>query len=154
MEAVASILENSVFALLRAPNLRLKLPRLQKPSGMLVFFVLFVSYFLVLSGIVYDIIMEPPSIGSTQDPVTGTVKPVAFLQYRVNGQYIIEGLSAGFLYSVGGLGFIFLDWSNNKLTSQRNRYLLLLSGILCIAVAYNLCLLFLRIKIPGYLHEE
>eukprot|EP00276_Gloeochaete_wittrockiana_P008799 CAMPEP_0184656438 /NCGR_PEP_ID=MMETSP0308-20130426/16509_1 /TAXON_ID=38269 /ORGANISM="Gloeochaete witrockiana, Strain SAG 46.84" /LENGTH=98 /DNA_ID=CAMNT_0027093575 /DNA_START=275 /DNA_END=571 /DNA_ORIENTATION=- len=98
--------------------------------------------------------MEPPSIGSAQDPQTGVVKPVAFLQYRVNAQYIIEGLSAGFLFSVGGLGFIFLDWSNDKLTSQRNKYLLLLSGVICVAVAYNLCLLFLRIKIPGYLMEE
>eukprot|EP00274_Cyanoptyche_gloeocystis_P000392 CAMPEP_0196665086 /NCGR_PEP_ID=MMETSP1086-20130531/59608_1 /TAXON_ID=77921 /ORGANISM="Cyanoptyche gloeocystis , Strain SAG4.97" /LENGTH=98 /DNA_ID=CAMNT_0042001679 /DNA_START=231 /DNA_END=527 /DNA_ORIENTATION=+ len=98
--------------------------------------------------------MEPPSLGSSQDPHTGVVKPVAFLQYRVNGQYIIEGLSAGFLFSLGGLGFILLDFSNDKLTSQRNRYLLILSGVLCIAIAYNLCLLFLRIKIPGYLMED
>mmetsp|Transcript_4854 Transcript_4854/g.8320 ORF Transcript_4854/g.8320 Transcript_4854/m.8320 type:complete len:154 (+) Transcript_4854:74-535(+) len=142
------------FQFLRVPNLKLKVPRISTPKPMAVFFLVYISYFLVLSGLIYDIIMEPPSLGSSQDPHTGVVKPVAFLQYRVNGQYIIEGLSAGFLFSLGGLGFILLDFSNDKLTSQRNRYLLILSGVLCIAIAYNLCLLFLRIKIPGYLMED
>jgi len=139
------------FHLLRVPNLKLKLPKVSQPGPMVVFGVIFLSYFLVLSGIIYDIIVEPPSIGSTQDEATGSVKPVAFLQYRVNGQYIIEGLSAGLLFSLGGAGFVILDRANMKFTSNRNRYLLILSGMICVVVAYNLCLVFLRMKIPGYL---
>jgi len=116
-----------------------------------VFSFLFFSYFLVLSGIIYDVIVEPPSIGSTQDEATGSVKPVAFLAYRVNGQYIIEGLSAGLLFSLGGLGFIILDRANQKHTSNKSRYLLLGAGALLILIAYNLCLVFLKIKVPGYM---
>eukprot|EP00275_Glaucocystis_incrassata_P001369 EC122714.1.p1 GENE.EC122714.1~~EC122714.1.p1 ORF type:complete len:154 (+),score=27.44 EC122714.1:83-544(+) len=149
-----SIPHKVLFDIMRVPNLKLRIPRLSRPKAMLVFFVVFMSYFLVLSGVIYDIIMEPPSIGSSQDPNTGVIKPVAFLPYRINAQYIIEGLSAGFLFAVGGLGFILLDWSNDKVTSTRNKYLLLLSGLICIVVAYNVCLLFLREKIPGYLAED
>jgi hypothetical protein len=67
----------------------------------------------------------------------------------VNGQYIIEGLSAGLLFSLGGVGFILLDRANQKFTSTTNRYLLLLAGAICIVVAYNLLLVFLRMKVPG-----
>jgi len=128
------------FLFLRIPNLKLRLPNLAslQPGPMTVFAILFFSYFMVLSGIIYDIIVEPPSIGSSQDEATGSVKPVAFLQYRVNGQYIIEGLSAGLLFVVGASGFIILDRANQKFTSTRNRYLLYLFGAIFILVAYKL----------------
>lgn len=31
------------------------------------------------------------------------------MPYRVNGQYIMEGLASSFLFTVGGLGFVILD---------------------------------------------
>jgi hypothetical protein len=55
------------FHFLRLPNLKLKIPTINQPSPMVVFGFVFLSYFLVLSGIIYDVIVEPPSIGSTQD---------------------------------------------------------------------------------------
>jgi len=137
----------------RVPRLKLVIPSIQRPSAMVVFGVVFMSYFLVLSGLIYDVIVEPPSIGVTRDEVTGMQKPVAFLQHRINGQYIIEGLSAGFLFALGGLGYIFLDRSVDAYTPRRNRYLFALGGVLLVLIAYNLCVLFLRIKIPGYLRE-
>ncbi len=70
------------FQLIRVPNIRLKLPKIKQPPAMAVFGVLFFSYFLVLSGIIYDVIVEPPSIGQVQDEKTGAMKPVAFLAYR------------------------------------------------------------------------
>jgi len=73
------------------------------------------------------------------------------MQHRINGQFIIEGLSAGILFVIGGLGFIILDNSHDKLTTTTNRYLLIISGVLCIVLSYNLSILFLRIKLPGYL---
>jgi hypothetical protein len=54
----------------------------------------------LFAGIIYDIIVEPPSIGSTIE--NGHSKPVAFLPYRVNGQYIMEGLASSFLFTIGG----------------------------------------------------
>jgi len=141
------------FTFIRIPNLKLKIPEVPRPPASVVFAALFASYFLVISGIIYDIIVEPPSIGSTQDPVTKAVKPVAILQYRVNGQYIIEGLAAGLLFSLGGGGFILLDRANQKFTSTRNRAFLFAAGIIAILVAYNLSMVFLRIKVPGYMRS-
>ena len=36
-------------------------------------------------GIIYDVIVEPPSVGSTTDE-HGHQRPVAFMPYRVNGE--------------------------------------------------------------------
>ena len=141
------------FNFLRLPRFRLKTPKLYVPSAMVVFALLFLSYFLVFSGIIYDIIVEPPSIGSTTDE-NGAVRPLAFLQYRVNGQFIIEGLSAGAMFAIGGIGFILLDFSNAKDMMPKIRYLLILSGFLCILLAYNLCIVFLKMKIPGYMQSS
>lgn len=32
----------------------------------------------------------------------GAVKPMTFMPYRMNGQFILEGLSGGFFYTLGG----------------------------------------------------
>eukprot|EP00298_Acanthocystis_sp_HF-20_P026890 c4722_g1_i1.p1 GENE.c4722_g1_i1~~c4722_g1_i1.p1 ORF type:complete len:157 (-),score=48.03 c4722_g1_i1:47-517(-) len=140
-------------SVIRIPDLRVKIPRVYSPPPILVFSALFFSYFLVMSGIVYDIIIEPPGMGSTQDPVTGQHKPVAFLQYRINGQYIIEGLSAGFMFSLGGLGFICLSKAQTGSTKQI-RLIWLVVGSVLVAFGYNLSIFFIRIKIPGYLRSE
>ncbi|KAH3760138.1 oligosaccharyltransferase complex subunit OSTC [Pelomyxa schiedti] len=97
-------------------------------------------------GIIYDIIVEPPSVGSGADG-----RPIAFLQYRINGQFIIEGLSAGMLFALGGAGLIILDKSTDKYLSQRNRYLMFLSGAICVVAAYALSLVFIHMKVPGYM---
>ena len=138
------------FQVIRCPQLKLKLPRVHQPSPMTVFAFTFLSYFLVLSGVIYDIIIEPPSVGSTQEG--GSIKPVAFLENRINGQFIIEGLSAGVLFALGGLGFILLDRANQKFTSETNKFILLLSGVVLVILAYNLTIVFLRMKLPGYLN--
>ncbi len=78
----------------RLPNVRLRLPNISLPDKTLVFCALFFSYFLVMSGIIYDIIIEPPGIGSTQDPVTGQHKPQAFLP--VCFRWFIFGVAAFF----------------------------------------------------------
>lgn len=80
----------------------LQLQDLQLPSAMTVFYFVIFSYFLVTAGIAFDIINEVPAVGAHQDPVTGALKPVTFMPYRINGQYIIEGLAGGFLYCLGG----------------------------------------------------
>ncbi|CAN0884271.1 Oligosaccharyltransferase complex subunit ostc-A [Linum grandiflorum] len=100
--------------ILRLPRLRLKLPSLTLPSSMTVFALVLLTYFMVISGFVYDVIVEPLGIGSVQDPVTGSVRPVVFMSGRVNGQYIIEGLSSGFMFVLGGIGIILLDLALDK----------------------------------------
>ena len=76
MEAIYSL----PFFVLEVPHLRLKKPSFIKaPSAMVTFGFILASYFLVTGGIIYDVIVEPPSIGSTTDEF-GHSKPVAFMQ--------------------------------------------------------------------------
>ncbi|GFP99575.1 cdp-diacylglycerol--serine o-phosphatidyltransferase 1 [Phtheirospermum japonicum] len=102
------------FSFLRPPRLRFKLPSFTLPSPMTVSSIILLTYFIFVSAIVYDVIVEPPGIGSTQDRFTGAVKPVVFLPGRVNGQYIIEGLSSGFMFMLGGVGIVLLDLALDK----------------------------------------
>ncbi|KAG0411146.1 hypothetical protein HPB47_011712 [Ixodes persulcatus] len=139
------------FYVLEVPNLKLKKPQwLHQPSAMVVYSLVLLSYFLVCGGIIYDVIVEPPSIGSTVDE-HGHSKPVAFMPYRVNGQYIMEGLASSFLFTVGGLGFVILDRTHNPSTPRLNRILLICTGFVCILVSFFTCYVFMRIKLPGYL---
>lgn len=138
------------FRFLRAPNLRLKVPRtIIRPSPMIVFVFVYLTYFIFLSGIIYDVITETPSVGGYRDPHTGVVKPQAILEGRINGQYIIEGLTAGFLFCVGGLGFIILDLAATK--NKDYNLLMVLAGTTLILVAYNICIVFIRKKVGNYL---
>lgn len=118
---------------------------------MTVFSLLLLTYFAVVSGLVYDVIVEPPGIGSTQDGPSGTVRPVVFLPGRVNGQYIIEGLSSGFMFVLGGVGVISLDLAVDKNKDKNVRVSLAVFGIVAVVLSYTMSMLFIRIKIPMYL---
>lgn len=41
-------------------------------------------------------------LAALRHPAAGVVRPVAFMPYRMNGQYIFEGLCGGFMYTLGG----------------------------------------------------
>merc|ERR1712002_198817 len=132
MESLYSI----PFTVLEIPNLKIKKPSwVKQPSPMFTFTAVLVSYFLVTGGIIYDVIVEPPSIGSTTDE-RGNQKPVAFLPYRINGQYIMEGLASSFLFTMGGLGFVVLDQTNKPNTPKLNRILLFCIAFACILVSF------------------
>ncbi|CAJ2637922.1 oligosaccharyltransferase complex subunit OSTC-like [Trifolium pratense] len=139
------------FSFLRPPRLRLKLPSISLPSSNVVFALVLLTYFMVVSGIVYDIIVEPPGIGSMQDPYTGAVRPVVFMSGRVNGQYIIEGLSSGFMFVLGGIGIIMLDLALDRNRDRSVKLSYASAGISSIVLAYVMSMLFIRIKIPAYL---
>lgn len=138
------------FKYVRPPHVRAKVPQIPTLSTMTIFGLVFASYFLVMSGLIYDIIVEPPSIGSERDPQTGQIKPVAILKYRINGQFIIEGLSAGMMFAMGGGGIILLNQGSSKNTSASNKYILIIAGVLLTGMAYSMSMVFIRMKIPGY----
>merc|ERR1711865_604498 len=149
-EMAEALLEGPfTLGLLRPPRMRIRIPRMQRPEPMTVFSLIFLTYFLVVSGVVYDIIIEPPSMGTGQDPVTKAVKPIVFMEGRINGQYIIEGLSSGFLFSLGAFGLILLDLARDVNLDKTNRYLFIGGGVLLVLVSYNLAILFLQIKVPN-----
>lgn len=114
------------------------------------FVLVLLSYFMVTGGIIYDVIVEPPSIGSTTDE-RGNTKPVAFMPYRVNGQYIMEGLASSFLFTLGGLGFVILDQTNKPSLPRLNRVLLFCVSFITILISFFMCRVFMRMKLPGYL---
>lgn len=116
-------------------------------------FFFFKLYLSLVSGIIYDVIVEPPSVGSTTDE-HGHSRPVAFMPNRVNGQYIMEGLASSFLFSLGGLGFIILDRTHNPSTPKLNRILLISVAFLCILVSFFTTWIFMRMKLPGYLQNQ
>ncbi|XP_043251159.1 oligosaccharyltransferase complex subunit ostc [Colletes gigas] len=141
------------FSVLEVPNLKLKKPSwFTKPSAMVVFSFILLSYFLVTGGIIYDVIVEPPSVGSTSDE-HGHTRPVAFMSYRVNGQYIMEGLASSFLFTLGGIGFIVLDQTHSPSTPKLNRILLICVGFISVIVSFITCWIFMRMKLPGYLQS-
>ncbi|KAM9617867.1 oligosaccharyltransferase complex subunit OSTC-like [Trichechus inunguis] len=124
-----------LFLLLKCPNLKLKkLPRVHMPSAITVYALVVVSYFLITRGIIYNVIVEPPSIGCMTDK-HGHERPVAFLAYRVNGQYIMEGLVSSFLFRMGSLGFIILDQSNAPNIPKCSRFLLFI-GFVCVLLSF------------------
>ncbi|EGC34536.1 hypothetical protein DICPUDRAFT_92195 [Dictyostelium purpureum] len=132
------------FKFVKVPKMRLKVPNISKPSPMVVFSIIFFTYFLVSSGIIYDLIIEPPSIGYQPDE-RGHARPTVFQMYRINAQYIIEGLSAGFIFLLGALGYIILD-----LNSKKNNSYVFAVGLALIVASYNIAIVFIRMKIPGY----
>jgi len=139
------------FLILEVPNLKIKQPSwLKQPSPMTVFSLVLFSYFLVTGGLIYDVIVEPPSVGSTTDE-NGHTRPVAFMPYRVNGQYIMEGLASAFLFTIGGLGFIIMDQTHAPGKAKLNRILLTSMGFIFILVSFFTTWIFMRMKLPGYL---
>eukprot|EP00271_Cylindrocystis_brebissonii_P022289 TRINITY_DN8527_c0_g1_i1.p1 TRINITY_DN8527_c0_g1~~TRINITY_DN8527_c0_g1_i1.p1 ORF type:complete len:165 (+),score=20.18 TRINITY_DN8527_c0_g1_i1:151-645(+) len=139
------------FLALRPPRLRLKLPSFSLPSAMTVYLFVLASYFLVVSGFVYDVINAPPGIGGRMDPKTGAYVPEVFMAGRVNGQYIIEGLSSGFMFVLGGVGIIFVDWACDRSQPRSARITFALLGIFQVMAAYAMSIVFLNIKVGGYL---
>lgn len=141
------------FMILEVPNLKIKRPSwLKQPSAMVMFSLILLSYFLVTGGIIYDVIIEPPSVGSTTDE-NGHSRPVAFMPYRVNAQYIMEGLASSFLFTLGGLGFVVLDQTHSPSTPKLNRILLIAVGFLCVVISFFTCWIFMRMKVPTYLRS-
>ncbi|KAH8403163.1 hypothetical protein KR222_006249 [Zaprionus bogoriensis] len=160
---------NLPFHILVPPNIKVRRFSIPMPSPMAVFSVVLLSYFLVtggkrkrvraagernkyvnIAGIIYDVIVEPPSVGATVDE-HGHSRPVAFMPYRVNGQYIMEGLASSFLFTIGGLGFIIMDQTHAPGKTNLNRLLLTAMGFIFILVSFFTTWLFMRMKLPSYL---
>lgn len=73
------------------------------------------------------------------------------MPYRVNGQYIMEGLASSFLFTIGGLGYIILDQTHSPGAPKLNRILLTYLGLIFVVISYVTTFIFMRMKLPGYL---
>lgn len=72
----------------------------------------------------------------------------SFFFFRVNGQYIMEGLASSFLFTMGGIGFIILDRSNAPNIPKLNRFLLLFIGFVSVLLSFFMARVFMRMKLP------
>jgi len=70
------------------------------------------------------------------------------MPYRVNGQYIMEGLASSFLFTLGGLGFVILDQTNSPVMPKLNRVLMFCVGFASILISFFMCRVFMRMKLP------
>lgn len=66
------------------------------------------------------------------------------MAWRINGQYIMEGLAASFMFTLGGLGFILLDQTNKPNMPRLNRVLMIICSFIFILVAYFATKAFIR----------
>jgi oligosaccharyltransferase complex subunit OSTC len=131
------------FKLLDVPNLRLRKPNVQLPEPMTVYLLVLVSFFFIGSGVIYDMINEPPSLGGGADG-----RSIQFLAPRINGQFILEGLTAGFMFCLGGMGVILLDYSRRqKHLAENYRYLQLSAAAAAILIPIWMCSIFIKMKV-------
>lgn len=71
------------------------------------------------------------------------------MPYRVNGQYILEGLASSFMFTVGGLGYVILDQTQSRHGMPKlNRLLLTFLGFACIVISFLATWVFMRMKLP------
>jgi hypothetical protein len=60
-----ALFDSIYFGLVDPPNVRVRKPTwLRLPGPMLIFGFILATYFVVTGGVIYDIINEPPSIGT------------------------------------------------------------------------------------------
>ena len=177
LDPIAALFEGVLWRVVRRPDVRLVLPqRIPRPPRWLVLCGVLLSYFMVLSGIVYDVTQGPPSMGQELDS-NGKPRPVAILKYRINGQFIIEGFTGGFMFLLGGMGIILLNFAQGMRadasvdlsgptpargarldqkvrTKQNSRVLFLVqvvAGVVCIVVGFFAASKILVQKVPNYL---
>ena len=107
---------------------------------------------MMTSGVIHVLTMKPPAMGTRF--YKGESYPVAFKENDERNQYIFEGFAGGAMYMLGALGIMLVSKAFNVGISSRSRQFLVGGGAVLFAVAYNLSLVFVRIKIPNYMASQ
>ena len=106
-------------------------------------------YLVAVSGVLFDIIRRPASIGEETDATTGAVSYSAFKRYNSSTQYVTEGLGAGAIVGLATLGFLLLHRSSSM--PGHCAHVVALAGLALAAAGWYGFLIFLRLKNPSYL---
>ena len=91
-----------------------------------IFALIMISYFIITSGLIYDLINEPPATGQRMG-ADGIVRSEP-IQKGQNGQYSLEGFAAGSFFLMIRGGMILIDIGLNKKKYEAIRNLCLLTG--------------------------
>eukprot|EP00792_Barthelona_sp_PAP020_P004463 TRINITY_DN2144_c0_g3_i1.p1 TRINITY_DN2144_c0_g3~~TRINITY_DN2144_c0_g3_i1.p1 ORF type:complete len:142 (+),score=28.70 TRINITY_DN2144_c0_g3_i1:35-460(+) len=129
-----------------------KIPKIPKPSKQLIIGFVFLTYFIVVAGVIYDIVVAPPAVGTEYNEKTRSYQPVTVVKWRLNGQYIIEGMTASFFISIVGLsilGFHIGATDSNKGLFAR-KVLMSISSI-GFFIGFFIVMSFFKLKVGNYL---
>ena len=110
-----------------------------------IFAILLITYFIIMSGVIYDMIIEPPAVGG-QMGADGVVRPESIMKGRQNGQYSIEGLTAGLFFIMIGGGMVMIDKGFDKDKGDLLRKILLFGGAIIVGIGLMLISLYSHIK--------
>eukprot|EP00039_Didymoeca_costata_P002108 m.57557 g.57557 ORF g.57557 m.57557 type:complete len:124 (-) comp11116_c0_seq1:1610-1981(-) len=113
--------------------------------------VFLVGFFMVASGVIYDVVNRTPTYGIKVDS-QGKKLTETFLEGKVHGQYIMEGLVASSFFVIGCLGFIMFDMANTRAATQNisRRKFLIAVGLGLVWVSLLGTRTFFSSKIPTY----
>ena len=110
-----------------------------------------IVYTALMAGALYDLHTGVPSMGSAVSKKTGGLK-TAFVRAGDSGaQWVAEGIAVAALFSCGSIGFMLLDAVEHSKRDPRLRMLALVAGGVLAGGCYNICMVFLRVKLPRYL---
>lgn len=123
---------------------------IKTPSHNFVKNVLLIGYFLLIGGMIYDIQNKPSGMGQYVDPVTGLMRPMTFLQGRINGQFIIEGFAASVVIAIGSFGLMMIDLGNKDGIQRRSRLFMLWTGFVSLLGCIILLNIFISSKMTNY----
>ena len=70
------------------------------------------------------------------------------MEWKINGQYIMEGLASSFMFGTGAFGFIILDQTNFKVMPKLNRVIMIFIGAICVLISFFTLRVFMRFKMP------
>merc|ERR1712106_540631 len=119
------LLKDLVFLLLPKPANHVPGPLAKwilpsAPSKTTVKLVLYAVYFLLIGGVVYDLQYQPQGMGQYVDKNTGQMRPMTFVQGRINAQFLIEGFVASIMTAVGAFGLITVNYANQDGLERRS----------------------------------
>ena len=131
--------------IVRRPDYQLRQVRLSAPTSIpiqLVIALVFIGLFFIYIGGFYDLAQDPvPAFGqdANGDPIV--------IMTRLNHQYLVEGIAAGFLMFIGAGGFFMIHYSTQYAYSPRNATILLIMGIMVVVLCWMAVTFMLQQKI-------
>ncbi len=120
---------------IRKPRLKLRRPQfgeLRMPSKWIIFAVILVVYYFVVSGGMFVLSYE------TQ-PVIDTGEGILTLYPGIHRQLLIEGIVGGVLYFVGFAGFYLMYQSTRNIYRPRYSQMMLSIGLVLILISFFTC---------------
>ncbi|MFX1509844.1 MAG: hypothetical protein ACFFBR_06015 [Promethearchaeota archaeon] len=120
---------------IRKPRLKLRRPQfgeLHLPSKWILFGIILVVYYFVVSGGMFVLSYE------TQ-PVIDTGEIILTLYPGIHRQLLIEGIVGGALYFVGFVGFYVMYQSTRNIYRPRYSQMMLAIGLVLVLISFFAC---------------